>query len=375
MKIFEAMRERGHEQVTFFSLTEANFRAIIAIHDTTLGPALGGVRMRPYASEEDALEDVLRLSRAMTYKAAAAGIHLGGGKAVIIGDPKKDKSELLFRAFGRAVHALGGRYITAEDSGTDVHDMESIYAETPYVTGVDRALGGSGDPAPFTAYGVLQGMRACVRRVFGDESLRGRVVSIQGLGAVGSNLARLLKDEGAAIIGADVDEAKARQVAAEVGVELVAPSRIAEVECDVFAPCAMGNAITEENVGALRCRIVAGSANNQLEHDGLAEVLHKRGILYAPDFVINAGGLLNVYVELEGYNQQRARRLTRNIYYNVARILSLAEQEDVSTLAAANRLAERRIAETARLKARLRMYPGLRMRHRVTAPAADDKLG
>jgi leucine dehydrogenase len=372
MEILGPMAELGHEQVAFFSLADANLKAIIAIHDTTLGPALGGCRMYPYKTEEDALQDVLRLSRAMTYKAAATGLHLGGGKGVIIGDPKTDKSEQLFRAFGKAVNSLGGRYITAEDVGTDVNDMEFIFAETDYVTGVDTTLGGSGNPSPYTAFGVLQGILASCERFFGESDLNGRTVAVQGLGHVGSHLVTLLKKEGARVIAADVDSEHASRVKEQTGLdELVSPDDIFDVPCDIFSPCAMGLAVNHDTVDRLRCKVVAGAANNQLEDDELCDELTERNIVYAPDFVINAGGLINVYTELEGYNEQRALRLVRNIYYNVQRIYKMAEEHGETTVRAARRLVRTRLGEIARLQPHFNRFPARAAIHRSNrTPAA-----
>ena len=372
MNVFNEITRMGHEQVVFYTLPESGLKAIISIHDTTLGPALGGCRMYPYENEDAALKDVLRLSRAMTYKAAAAGLHLGGGKAVIIGDPREHKSEFLFRGFGKAVNSMGGRYITAEDVGTDVDDMEYIFAETDYVTGVDTSLGGSGNPAPYTALGVLQGILASATKVFGDSSLRGRTVAVQGLGAVGSNLVRLLKQQDARVVGCDADLARARDRGAELGIdEIVDAGEIFDVDCDIFAPCAMGSAINDESIERLRCKIVAGAANNQLARDELREVLQARGILYAPDFVINAGGLINVYVELEGYNSERAERVTRKLFYNTMRIFRLAERHEETTVLAARRMVQERLANSVALQHKLNRFPARAALHRQRHEAAD----
>ncbi len=344
MEVFESMQKHGYEQVVFCYNEEAGLKAIIAIHDTTLGPALGGLRMWPYKTEEDALFDVLRLARGMTYKAAAAGLNLGGGKAVIIGDPKKDKSEALFRAFGRFVQSLGGRYITAEDVGTSVEDMDYIHMETDYVTGVSAAFGSSGDPSPATAYGVFQGMKACAKEAFGTESLAGMTVAIQGVGHVGYHLARHLHDEGARLIVSDVNPEAADRVRAEMGARIVEGDAIYGVDCDIFAPCALGAILNPETVPLLKSRVVAGCANNQLLTEADGDALTARGILYAPDYVINAGGLINVADELEGYNRDRAFKKVASIYDNVARVISIAKRDGVPTYRAADRLAEERIA-------------------------------
>jgi leucine dehydrogenase len=350
MELFDELVHMGHERVLVCSNPEVGLKAVIAVHSTVLGPGLGGTRMWPYKSTDEAIVDVLRLSRGMTYKAAAAGLNLGGGKAVIVGDPKKDKSEALFRAFGRAVDSLGGLYITAEDVGTDMEDMEIIFTETRWVTGVSPAHGGSGDPSPVTAYGVLQGMKAAARWEFdngADTVLSGRSVAIQGLGSVGYHLAGYLKDEGAKVFGCDIDSEVAERAAADHGVELVPADDIYDVDCDVFAPCALGAVLNDDTIPRLKCRIIAGAANNQL-HDGdrHGRELNERGILYAPDFVINAGGLINVYNELTGnYNQERALRMTRGIYLNLMRVFEIAKRDGVSTAVAGDRVAEERISK------------------------------
>jgi leucine dehydrogenase len=286
--------------------------------------------------------DVLRLSRGMTYKAAAAGLNLGGGKAVIIADSKKDKTEELLRAFGRYVESLNGLYITAEDVGTNTEDMEVVYHETRWVTGLSPELGGGGDPSPVTAFGTLQGIKAAVQHL-GDGSLQGRSVAVQGLGSVGFNLARFLRDEGAKVFGTDIDPERTARAREELGVEIVPLHEILEVECDVVAPCALGAVINDESIPRLRCRIVAGAANNQLKEDRHGQELHDRGILYAPDYVINAGGLINVYNELVGYNREVAMRMARGIFANMARLFEIARAQSIPTYLAADRLAEERI--------------------------------
>jgi leucine dehydrogenase len=349
MDLFQQMVEMGHERVLFCSNPDVGLEAIIAVHSTVLGPGLGGLRMWPYSSTEEAFVDVLRLSRGMTYKAAAAGLHLGGGKAVIIGDSKKDKSEALFRAFGRYVESLGGLYITAEDVGTDMEDMEVIHHETRWVTGVSPALGGGGDPSPVTAFGVLQGMKAAAQHKWGDDSLKGKSVAIQGLGSVGSYLAQYLKDEGAKTFGADIDSEVTAQAESELGVEIVPTGEILEVECDVLAPCALGAILNDNSIPRLRCQIVAGGANNQLAGERHGQELHDRGILYAPDFVGNAGGLINVYNELVGYNREVALRMARGIYANMLRVFEISRLQSIPTHLAADRLAEERIARVKSL--------------------------
>jgi leucine dehydrogenase len=352
MELFQQMESMGHERILFCSSPEVGLKAIIAVHSTVLGPGLGGVRMWPYKSMDEALVDVLRLSRSMTYKAAAAGLNLGGGKAVIVGDPKKDKSEALFRSFGQYVESLGGLYITAEDVGTDMEDMELILTETRWVTGVSPSHGGGGDPSPVTAFGVLQGMKAAARWQFGDASLAKRSVVVQGLGSVGHHLATYLKEEGAKVFGADIDAEATARARVELGVEIVPPDEILAVSCDVFAPCALGAVLNERTIPELRCKVVAGAANNQLadeSRDGLA--LSIRGILYAPDFVINAGGLISVYNELmTSYNRERALRMTRGIYPNMMRVFEISRAESIPTHVAADRMAEERIRQVRGLR-------------------------
>lgn len=346
--VLAQMEEFDHEQVVFFQDKQSGLKAIVAIHNTTLGPALGGTRMWPYASEEEALRDALRLSRGMTYKAAAAGLNLGGGKAVIIGDPKTMKSQSLFRVYGRFLNTLNGRYITAEDVGIDVNDIEYMYMETDYVVGIESSHGGSGDPSPFTAMGVYQGILACLNKKFGNESLKGIRVNVQGTGAVGRHLVEILVQEGADVTIADIDKEKVEKLAAQFGVKVADPKEVVTMPCDIFAPCALGAIINTQTIDRLQCAIIAGSANNQLEKDEQAEVLRKKGILYAPDYVINAGGLINVYHELEGYSRERAERMTRGIYYNLMRVFEISERKQVSTRNAADYLVERRLSKIGR---------------------------
>jgi leucine dehydrogenase len=347
MQMFEELAQMGHERVLICSNPEVGLKAIIAVHSTGLGPALGGVRMWNYPSFDEAMHDVLRLSRGMTYKAAAAGLNLGGGKAVIIGDSKKEKSEALFRSFGQYIDSLGGLYITAEDVGIDVEDCETILTETPWVTGVSEVHGGSGDPSPVTAFGTLQGIKAAVTKCFDDPSLAGRSVAIQGLGSVGMWLASYLAEEGAKLFGCDIDAEATAEAAERHGVEIVSTEEIYDVDCDIFAPCALGAILNDDTIPRLRCSVVAGAANNQLDDESRhASELAARGILYAPDFVINAGGLINVYNELSGdYNRERALLMTRTIYLKLMRVFELAEQEGITTAVAADRVAEERIQE------------------------------
>lgn len=348
--MFSRMQQSGHEQIAFFSDPETGLKGIVAIHDTTLGPALGGLRMWKFRSEAEAIEDVLRLSQGMTYKASIAGLNLGGGKGVIIGDSRTEKSEGLFRSFGRFVQGLGGRYITAEDVGTTVGDMETIRLETNWVAGL-RSGGGGGDPSPFTAYGVYHGMKAACNRVFGNDSLEGRKIAVQGAGNVASFLVDHLAKEGADIVITDIYDERVNAIIKEhPGVTAVEPDDIYDVECDVFSPTALGGSVNDTTIDRFKTRIVAGAANNQLKEEMRhAQGLKERDILYVPDYVINAGGLINVYVELDGYSEPRALGMTENIYNIVDAILSQAEEQNILTVVASNRLAEERIATVGRI--------------------------
>ena len=349
MNVLTQMNTDKHEQVVFVQDLDAGLRAIIAIHNTTLGPALGGTRMYPYATEEQALRDVLNLSRGMTYKAAAAGLDLGGGKAVIIGDPLTQKSAALLRAYGRFVNRLAGVFYTGEDVGIDVSDMEIVRTETRFVGGVSREGGGGGDPSPITAYGVLQGMKACAAERWGRDSLEGRTVAVQGLGKVGWHLAELLQRAKSTVVGSDVNGDRAARARQRLGIETVAPEAIYDVSADIFAPCALGGAISVNTVPRLKCDVIAGSANNQIASPPAVRMVAERGILYAPDYVINAGGLMNVWVELQGYDPTRALKLAGNIYSNLHQVFSMARESKITTSAAADRIAEERLARGARV--------------------------
>ncbi|QCK85377.1 Glu/Leu/Phe/Val dehydrogenase [Phreatobacter aquaticus] len=340
-----------HEQVVFVSDEAAGLKAIIAIHDTTLGPALGGCRMYPYADEEAALRDALRLSRGMTYKAAACGLDLGGGKAVIIGDPLSQKTPSLLEAMGRAVERLAGRYITAEDVGTTVADAAEIRKATRHVVGLPVALGGTGDPSPTTALGVFHGLAAAVRHRWGADSLAGQHVAVQGLGNVGWHLCQLLHEAGASLTVSDVQASRVAKAVATFAARAVAPESIYAAEVDIFAPCAMGAVLNDDTVTRLRCAIVAGAANNQLAHEEHGEVLRSRSILYAPDFVINAGGMIRVASERDGYDQDLVDRGVAGIGHTLLAILQSAEAEDVPTQAAALRLAQTRLAQARAARA------------------------
>ena len=348
--IFETISTSAHEQVVFCQNKDAGLKAIIAIHNTVLGPALGGTLMWPYKSEAEALNDVLRLSRGMTYKNAVAGLDIGGGKAVIIGDPSTDKSEALFRAFGQFVQSLGGRYITAEDVGIDVTDMELVYRETEFVTGVHQVHGGSGDPSPFTAYGALQGLMATLNKKFGDEEVGKYSYAVQGLGHVGMEYVKLLKERGAKLFVTDINKTLVDKAVNEYGAEAVGADEIYDVNADVYSPCALGGTVNEQTLPRFKFKIVCGPANNQLATNAIGDELEKRGILYAPDYAVNAGGVMNVALEITGYNRERAMRMMRTIYHNLARIYEIADRDGIPTYRAADRMAEERIAVMGKLK-------------------------
>ena len=349
----DGIEAAGHEQVVFCQDRHTGLKAIIGIYSTALGPALGGTRFYPYASEDEALADVLRLSRGMAYKNALAGLDLGGGKAVIWGDPARVKTEALLRAYGRFVESLHGRYYTACDVGTYVPDMDVVARETRYVTGRSVEHGGAGDSSILTAWGVFQGMRAAAEHTWGSPTLAGRTVGIAGLGKVGRYLADHLLAEGATVVAADVNEAAlAWARAAHPQIELVADTlALITSDIDVYAPCALGGALDDDTVPILRAKVVAGGANNQLAHPGIEKTLQERGILYAPDYVVNAGGVIQVADEIEGFNFERAKLRATGIFDTTRRILQLADEEGVSPAVAADRLAERRMADVGRLRA------------------------
>ncbi len=350
----------GHEQVVFCQDEASGLRAVIAIHSTALGPALGGTRFYPYESESAAVEDVLRLSRAMSYKNALAGLDHGGGKAVIIGDPSHDKTEPLLRAYGRFVQALGGRYVTACDVGTYVDDMDVVARESVYVTGRSPADGGAGDSSVLTAIGVFHGMRASAQRVWGAPTLRGRKVGIAGVGKVGFKLTGLLIEDGADVVVTDVSEAAVDRVRTEFPqVEVVADvAALVRADIDVYSPCALGGALDDGTVAALRAKIVCGGANNQLAHPGVEKALADHGVLYAPDYVVNAGGVIQVADELHGFSFERARAKAERIFDTTSRVFALAASEGVPPAVAADRLAEQRIAAVSRLRTVLLPPPG-----------------
>lgn len=350
MGVFDRIGVSSHEEVVYCNDRVTGLKAIIAIHDTTLGPALGGARMWDYRNEDDALTDVLRLSRGMTYKAAVAGLNLGGGKAVILGDPNKLKSEAFFRTFGRFVDGLHGRYITAEDVNTSVRDLEFAAMETPFVTGISSFRGGSGDPSPLTALGVFSGIRAAVRHRLKKDSLSGLRIAVQGCGSVGKHLCALLQREGAKIIVADIHAQRVREMSTQYGAQGVSENEIHSIDADVFAPCALGAVINSETIPTLKAPIVAGGANNQLQDEAThGKMLMDRKVLYAPDYVINAGGLINVYHELKGYDLASAQKQTENIYNTLLRVFEEADKNSCPTHVASDQLAERRIREVRQM--------------------------
>jgi len=346
MDILAQMQALGHEQVLFSHDPSCGYSGIIAIHDTTLGPALGGTRFWPYESTEAAITDALRLARGMTYKSAVAGINLGGGKSVIIGDNRRVDREALFRAHGRFVETLGGRYITAEDIGTSPADMEYIKLETDHVAGL---LGLSGDPSPVTAFGVYVGIKAAARVCWGSDRLAGRTVAVQGCGNVATHLCRFLHEDGVRLIVTDIAPEKVKRVVQETGATSVEPDEIYDQAADVYAPCALGATINDDTLPRLRVEIIAGAANNQLAEDRHGDLLEQRGLLYAPDYVINGGGVINVYGELHRWPHERSQKKAGEIYETLLRIFEIARTERIPTYRAADRLAEQRIAAMAGL--------------------------
>ena len=343
--VTELMTAMGHEEVVFVADAPSGLRAVIAVHSTALGPSLGGIRFWRYPSERDAVVDVLRLAEAMSLKAAAAGLHQGGGKAVVlVDDPDAPRSDALLRAMGRAIDDLGGRYLAAEDVGATPHDMQVIASETPWVTGVEGP-GGSGDPSPMTAYGVVRAMSTVLEQLDGDDSLEGKRVVVDGVGHVGTHLARLLAAAGARVAVADVNADRVDGLAHEIDAQPVPVERALEEECDVLAPCALGGVLDEKTIPRLQCRAVCGAANNQLAELADDDALAARGILYAPDFVVNAGGIINLAEEFVGYDRENARRRTAEIAGTLRRVFEIARDEGVPPGRAAEQLARRRIAE------------------------------
>ncbi|HUV83251.1 MAG TPA: Glu/Leu/Phe/Val dehydrogenase dimerization domain-containing protein [archaeon] len=350
MAILKKLNITGYEEVIFYEDDKAGLKTIIAIHDTTLGPAVGGTRMLPYKNEQDALSDVLRLSRAMTYKAAAAGLDFGGGKAVIIGDAERDKSEKLLRAFGKFVEILNGRFLTGEDVGTSSDDMRIVGQETKYAIYPPKSYEAEHQAFFLTAFGVLRGIQASVKEMYGNDSLSGIRVAIQGVGKVGDQLARLLHAEGAKLTLTDLNDSRLRAISKEIGTEFVKPHEIYQVDTEVFSPCALGGILNNEVVPLIRCKIVAGAANNQLADEWYAEELWKRGILYAPDYVINAGGLISALYEMGICDKATVIRMTSEIYDRLRAIFHLARSEKIPTQVVANRMVEERIFQAKKCK-------------------------
>ncbi len=351
LSVFDQIQELQHEQIVYCYDEPTGLKAIIGIHNTVLGPALGGTRMWAYASDAEALNDVLRLSRGMTFKAAISGLNLGGGKAVIIGDVNKLKNEAFLRRFGKFVNSLGGKYITAEDVNMSTRDMEYINMETKHVTGLPEIMGGGGDPSPVTAYSTYMGMKATAKKVFGTDSLAGKKVAVQGMGHVGSYLVDLLKKENCTIYISDIFEDRLKVVADRTGAKVVGKEDIYDLDADIYAPCALGATLNDDTIPRLKCQIVAGAANNQLKEEKKhGQMLINKGIAYAPDFLINAGGLINVYQELIGYNREKAYAKAETIYDVTLQIFQLAADEQITTQEAAMKLALSRIDAIGKVK-------------------------
>jgi leucine dehydrogenase len=342
--VFGQASFNDHEQIVFCHDKDTGLKAIIGIHNTVLGPALGGTRMWKYANEWEALNDVLRLSRGMTYKSAISGLNLGGGKAVIIGDAKTEKTPEMMTRFGQFIHSLSGKYITAEDVGTTTPDMDIIREVTPYVTGISEAKGGSGNPSPVTAYGVYMGMKAAAMYKFGTDKLEGKKVLVQGTGHVGETLISYLTKEGALVQITDINEAKMQEVSAKYGAQIYMGEDIYSADVDIYAPCALGATVNDETIQRLKAKVIAGAANNQLANDEVhGKILQEKGIAYAPDFLINAGGIINVYAEIVGYDKEEAMRRTENIYNTTLEIFTHAEANGITTQKAAMSIAQKRI--------------------------------
>ncbi|HEU5230375.1 MAG TPA: Glu/Leu/Phe/Val dehydrogenase dimerization domain-containing protein [Ktedonobacteraceae bacterium] len=348
--IFELLEQYDYENLIFIQEKSVGLKAVIAIHNTSLGPAAGGTRMYPYTSEADAIKDAMRLARAMTYKWAGVGANCGGGKCVVIGDPKRDKTEALLRALGRHIQRLNGLFLTGVDVGTTVEDIEIMHQETQYAITVSEALGGPGDTAPPTALGVVQGMRACLNAVYGSPDPQGRSVAVQGVGAVGKDVVAHLVKAGAIVTIADVDQQRVERVAVEYPVTVVAPDEIITLPVDVFCPCALGSILNDQTIPALRCKIVCGSANNQLANEQRhGAMIAQRGILYAPDFIVNAGGALSGIEGIKpgGYNRQHVEEEIAHIYDTMEKLIAISRERQIPTYRAADLLAEQRIAQAA----------------------------
>ncbi|HET7361243.1 MAG TPA: Glu/Leu/Phe/Val dehydrogenase [Salinimicrobium sp.] len=344
--VFGQLSFDNHEQVVFCNDKDTGLKAIIGIHSTVLGPALGGTRMWDYDNEWDALNDVLRLSRGMTFKSAITGLNLGGGKAVIIGDAKTQKTPQLMRRFGKFVNSLGGKYITAEDVGMETADMDTVREVTPYVTGISEEKGGAGNPSPITAYGVFMGMKAAAKFKFGTDNLKGKRVLVQGIGHVGEVLVKYIREEGGTVYISDLDRDRLENVRNKYDAIIYEGENIYSADVDIYAPCALGATINDKTIPALKAKVIAGAANNQLaDEQRHGTILRKKGIVYAPDFLINAGGIINVYAELEGYKKEEILRKTENIFNTTLEILKTADAQNISTNAAAVQIAKQRIAD------------------------------
>lgn len=351
MNVFEKMEEMEHEQIMFFNDNETGLKGIIAIHNSTLGPALGGTRLWKYASEEDAIKDVLRLSRGMSFKSSISGIHLGGGKAVIIDNPKAKKDEAFWRRYGKFVDNLGGKYITAEDVGTNTQFIEYISLETKHVAGKPDYLGGGGDPSPVTAYGVYLGMKAAQKQRSGNDSLQGKKIAVQGVGHVGQYLIDHLAKEGAIITICDINENNIKQVSSKHRVEVVHPDEIYSIDMDIYSPCALGASVNDTTIPLLKCGIIAGAANNQLADEKKhGDLVKAKDIIYAPDFLINAGGVINCYIETVGYNRERAYAATDKIYEQTLAVLQEANASEKNSQEVALEIAMKRIEDIGKTR-------------------------
>lgn len=350
--VLELMQQMGHEQVVFCQDPHTGLNAIIAIHNTTLGPSLGGTRVWNYSTYDEAMVDALRLSRGMTYKSAISGLNLGGGKAVLIGDASKLKTEAFWRRYGKFVNSLNGKYITAEDVNTSKMDMEYIGMETKFVTGKPEYMGGSGDPSPVTAYGVYMGMKASAKKAFGTDVLTGKKIVVQGAGNVGQYLMGYLVEEGAKVYTCDINEAKLKEVKAKYpSIEIIPSETMFDMEMDIYAPCALGATVNTESINKMKCPVIAGGANNQLADENVhGPMLVEKGILYAPDFLINAGGIINISIEIDGYNRERAMNTVAKIYDRTLQIYALAEEQKIHTQLAAMHVAEKRLSDIAKLR-------------------------
>lgn len=349
--IFDLMSSSEHQNLFFCNDPVVGLKAIVAIHDTTLGPAIGGVRMLPYESEADAIEDALRLSKAITYKSSLAGLNLGGGCAVIIGNNRTEKTEILMRRFGKFIKGLNGNFIASIDVGTSQRDLEHIYAETNYVAGLPTSMNGGGDTTVFAARGVFYGIKASIKELYGDDSLAGRKIAVQGVGNIGEHLVEMLRAENARVYVSDMTEERKMKVAAKYKAEPIQYSTSYELDVDVYAPCALGGTVNPDTVPKMRCKIIAGSANNQLkDEEHTIQMLKDHNILYTPDFLINAGALISCYSELEGYGNDRTEALIRNIYGATRHVLQKSKEDNITTFEAAKQLAENRIADMKKIK-------------------------